>query len=340
MVSWSRILCSRGEWVSAQPPPTPFALSLQFYHPSGLGAYVNATLDDSARLLYVADRTNNAVRGVSAVCAFPCENGGVCVGPDLCRCEPGWTGPDCTRPVCGAPCPIRELCVAPDTCGCVPGHEGEGCAEATCAQPCRNGGRCSAPDTCSCETGWFGPDCGTPVCEMTCGNGGNCTGPDACECPSDFAGPDCRTPVCDQECLNGGWCVAPNTVSSRRASKMGQRDCADSRLGFCRSASAPRDIRRSIAASRSAPRAPSCPGKTCPSGCSVRSRRKRLGSNTGRATTQSGARKRTDSTAASSTERRFLSRHFSDPNGGNNCCSKPRFPRRLAPSRLTLFVQA
>lgn len=182
-----------------------------FYHPSGLGAYVNATLDDSTRLLYVADRTNNVVRGVSAVCAFPCENGAVCVGPDLCRCEPGWAGPDCTTPVCDGPCPERELCVAPDTCGCVPGYGGDGCLEATCVQDCRNGGRCTSPDTCSCAPGWFDPNCTTPVCEQTCGNGGNCTGPDTCTCPSDFEGFDCRTPVCDQECLNGGWCVAPNT---------------------------------------------------------------------------------------------------------------------------------
>ena len=184
--------------------------SAQFYHPSGLGAFVNASLDDVSWFMFVADRDNHVIRGMSAVCTFPCENGGRCVGPDKCLCEEGWSGRDCTKPVCENPCGQRELCVAPDTCDCIPGYFGESCLEAKCAQKCQNG-HCSAPDVCTCDAGWFDSNCTTPVCEQTCGNGGNCTGHNTCTCPSDYTGIDCRTPVCEQSCSNGGWCVAPNT---------------------------------------------------------------------------------------------------------------------------------
>ena len=30
-----------------------------------------------------------------AVCSFPCQNGGTCVGPNECRCTPQWTGIGC-----------------------------------------------------------------------------------------------------------------------------------------------------------------------------------------------------------------------------------------------------
>ena len=65
--------------------------------------------------MFIADRDNNSIRGMSAVCTYVCENGGRCVGPDKCQCEEGWSGIDCTRPVCKHTCPSRHLCVAPDT---------------------------------------------------------------------------------------------------------------------------------------------------------------------------------------------------------------------------------
>ena len=108
--------------------------------------------------MYVADRDNHVVRGMSAICTFRCENGGHCIGPDKCRCEEGWDGLDCTKPVCQISCGQRELCVAPDTCDCIPGYRGEGCLEATCAQKCENG-HCSAPDVCTCLPGWFDSNC-------------------------------------------------------------------------------------------------------------------------------------------------------------------------------------
>ena len=189
------------------------AQEARFSSPYGLGAALNASLTDGSRMLFVADRLNNAIRAISAVCSFVCENLGRCVGPDKCQCKPGWTGVDCTKPVCSAACASNKLCVAPDTCACKPGYTGSSCAQATCVQTCQNGGGCAFPDTCSCTTGWFDSNCTTPVCEQTCGNGGKCTSPDKCTCPYDWQGPDCRTPVCDQTCENGGFCTAPNTCT-------------------------------------------------------------------------------------------------------------------------------
>jgi len=184
----------------------------QFKHPSGISAFVNASLDDRQHLMYISDRDNHNIRAMSATCAFTCENAGICVGPDKCACKEGWDGYDCSKPICHTPCSDRKLCVGPDICACIPGYRGEGCLEATCVQTCQNGGMCSAPDTCSCSRGWFDANCTTPVCEQTCGNGGNCTAPNICTCPTeDWTGHDCRTPKCDQACLNGGMCVAPNT---------------------------------------------------------------------------------------------------------------------------------
>lgn len=194
--------------IDALPPQ-----EAMFGTPTGIAAYVNTSLDDSSHLLYVADRNNHAIRALSAVCSFPCENGGRCVGNDVCLCPSGFQGEDCSRPTCDEPCGHRQLCIAPNQCSCIPGYSGEDCSMALCAQSCENGGRCTAPDTCSCSPGWFDANCTTPVCSMTCGNGGNCTAPNTCTCPLDWMGPDCRTPRCEQSCENGGQCIAPNTCS-------------------------------------------------------------------------------------------------------------------------------
>lgn len=118
--------------------------------------------------MYIADRDNHVIRGMSAVCSFICENNGICVGPDQCECTPGWSGNDCTKPVCKDSCGQRELCVAPDTCDCIPGYHGEGCLEAMCEHTCMNG-HCSAPDVCTCTPGWFDSNCvsvNTDTCDV------------------------------------------------------------------------------------------------------------------------------------------------------------------------------
>ncbi|CAM9457173.1 unnamed protein product [Chrysoparadoxa australica] len=207
-----------------QPPQEGY-----FRAPMGIDVYRHTSLTDSV-LLYVADTDNHAVRSLSAVCAFPCENGAACVAPDTCACTTGWTGQACTTAICSTPCGNRSVCVAPDTCDCVPGFGGAGCTTPLCFQTCMNGGTCTAPDTCTCPSGWFGYTCEVPVCEQTCGNDSDCTAPNTCRSapalssmltnnPSaiilaaGWTGTDCRIPTCDQTCANGGWCTAPNTCT-------------------------------------------------------------------------------------------------------------------------------
>ena len=196
-------------FLDGQPP-----LAARFAGPAAIAVNRHASVSSSNPLI-VADARNNAIRSVSAVCSFPCENGGNCTGPEQCSCAAGWSGVDCTVPVCSAvPCGPRRLCTGPDTCTCPPGYSGPNCDAAQCMQACSNGGTCIAPDTCACRLGWFDANCTTPVCSQTCGNGGNCTAPDTCTCPAWWSGADCRTPLCPQGC-NGvnGYCSAPNTCT-------------------------------------------------------------------------------------------------------------------------------
>lgn len=204
----------------AHPPQ-----AAEFDEPTGVALYARAEGARENETLVVADASNHVIRGVTAVCSFPCENGGRCIGPETCLCSSGWQGVDCTTPVCtsGVATLIgfgdmlcrdtsRTVCVAPETCACAPGWRGQDCLTPMCVQrECQHGGTCIAPDTCKCAYGWFDPNCTTPVCTQTCGNGGNCTAPDTCACPTHWTGIDCREPVCDQICKNGGQCIAPHT---------------------------------------------------------------------------------------------------------------------------------
>ena len=130
----------------------------KFGTPVGIASFINSSLDSTNRFLFVADRNNNAIRAMTAVCSFPCENGGTCEKNDKCQCRDGWAGTDCTRPICDLPCRgLRSLCIAPNTCGCIAGYRGEDCSEALCVQTCKHKGVCSHPDTCTCQKGWFDP---------------------------------------------------------------------------------------------------------------------------------------------------------------------------------------
>lgn len=181
-----------------------------FDGPAGVTVRKGASLTNE-EFIYIADANNNMIRASSATCTHICENGGSCVGPDICQCKTGWSGVDCTIPQCSSTCGANKVCVGPDICDCKPGYQGSDCLQPLCSQVCQNGGTCSAPDTCSCQAGWFDTNCTTPVCSQTCANGGNCTAYNTCSCPDEWSGDDCRIPVCTQECKNGGLCTAPNT---------------------------------------------------------------------------------------------------------------------------------
>ncbi|NXW45134.1 PEAR1 protein, partial [Nyctiprogne leucopyga] len=157
-------------------------------------------------------------------CTQECVHGR-CVAPDLCQCEPGWRGPDCSSecdeqswgPRCqhrcdchhGAPCdPLSGACSCPPGFAdplchqpCPPGTYGQGC-HLPC--PCRHQAPCD-PSTgaCRCPPGLAGPHCEVPCLEGTpcdtpcpCQNGGIChpLASSACVCPHGWMGEICSMP--------------------------------------------------------------------------------------------------------------------------------------------------
>ena len=76
--------------------PTPY---LNINQTSNTVKHFQGVISD-VNYLYIADRANHVIRGLSAVCTFICENGGRCVASDTCDCPVGWAGIDCTTPTC------------------------------------------------------------------------------------------------------------------------------------------------------------------------------------------------------------------------------------------------
>merc|ERR1711982_144509 len=76
-----------------------------------------------------------------------------------CKCQPGWTGHFCHKPICRP-----------------------GCDETT--------GFCSKPGECWCRVGWTGPKCETCVPYPGCQNG-FCEQPWECKCTGDYVGMLC-----------------------------------------------------------------------------------------------------------------------------------------------------
>ena len=78
-----------------------------------------------------------------------CSGHGWCVRPNMCECQPGWTGSDCS--------------------------------EASCIElgNCHGRGVCSGPNVCQCDDGWLAPNCAQPTCyeRNNCSGHGVCVGP-------------------------------------------------------------------------------------------------------------------------------------------------------------------
>lgn len=94
-------------------------------------------------------------------CSLGCENGGVCMGYNVCMCPVGYKGAMCQNAICKGGCGSRAKCVSPGKCECIKPYTGKDCREKhtlKCSSPCLNGGRCRR-GKCKCPTTHYGSSC-------------------------------------------------------------------------------------------------------------------------------------------------------------------------------------
>ncbi|XP_061913382.1 tenascin-like isoform X5 [Entelurus aequoreus] len=120
-----------------------------------------------------------------------------------CRCEPGWTGPNCAESQCPNTCRGRGRCVE-GVCVCAEGFLGEDCSDPICPKNCTEHGRC-ANGTCRCEPGFAGEDCGQRTCPGDCHGNGFCVD-GRCVCAAGYSGGSCSSLTCLNDCSGLGTC--------------------------------------------------------------------------------------------------------------------------------------
>ena len=86
---------------------------------------------------------------VTAPCTPICQNGGLCIARDVCKCPPEYMGERCQFPLCRPPCINDGHCVRPNVCMCPAAWKGDHCQKPVCHLPCLNGGRYRALSHCS-----------------------------------------------------------------------------------------------------------------------------------------------------------------------------------------------
>ncbi|CAH2105236.1 unnamed protein product [Euphydryas editha] len=123
----------------------------------------------------------------SPYCSMGC-NGGRCVEPEVCQCDPpAFLDPKhkntCVTPTCEPPCE-NGICVGFNMCTCSEGYTN---MNGKCKPKCENcaNGECISPDNCECHNGYIKTDgvC-NPAC-VGCENG-VCTAPNTCKCNEGF----------------------------------------------------------------------------------------------------------------------------------------------------------
>ncbi|CAC5421090.1 unnamed protein product [Mytilus coruscus] len=76
-----------------------------------------------------------------------CYGNGLCVGPNICKCNNGWSGQQCINALCSNVnnCSDHGFCILPDICLCSSTYTGENCS--TCI-PSHWGARCEPCPNC------------------------------------------------------------------------------------------------------------------------------------------------------------------------------------------------
>lgn len=138
-----------------------------------------------------------------------CEYGH-CEGPLTCLCDEGWTGAMCSIPECHD-C-VNGVCNTPNVCECLPGWEGDKCDVCKKLPGCVHGS-CQNPNQCICEEHWTGFLCNEPLCSPPCTDNGEClmlfpgeAKPNHCNCNVGFKGVSCET------CVQNGLCPGDATT--------------------------------------------------------------------------------------------------------------------------------
>ncbi|XP_054724798.1 multiple epidermal growth factor-like domains protein 11 [Uloborus diversus] len=114
---------------------------------------------------------------------------GECVAPDICKCNPGWSGNQCNDAVCSEGCK-HGVCAHPEVCGCENGWYGKTCDQAVCTKGCIHG-ECIEPNNCKCNPGWSGNQCNDANCTIACDHG-VCIASETCKCEDGWLGKTCN----------------------------------------------------------------------------------------------------------------------------------------------------
>ncbi|KAM6901913.1 LOW QUALITY PROTEIN: tenascin-like [Lycodopsis pacificus] len=135
-------------------------------------------------------------------CPGNCQNRGHCVH-GKCECFKGFAGADCSTEVCPADCGAHGQCVG-GVCVCSDGFLGEDCSQTKCLNNCLGRGRCDDGD-CLCDEPWTGSDCSELICPKDCYDRGRCEN-GTCYCEEGYAGEDCGQRTCTNSCHGNGYC--------------------------------------------------------------------------------------------------------------------------------------
>ncbi|KAM4641602.1 tenascin-N-like [Discoglossus pictus] len=145
---------------------------------------------------------------VTALCS---GHGKYLVDSDICQCDDGWEGPDCSERSCPTNCGSNGFCID-GACQCITGFTGSDCSQKECLLDCGEHGTC-VDGTCQCSVGYTGVSCREETCAVDCGENGRCDG-GTCFCEEGFIGESCSEVMAVQnirllgataDSLNIGW---------------------------------------------------------------------------------------------------------------------------------------
>ncbi|KTG02535.1 hypothetical protein cypCar_00049490 [Cyprinus carpio] len=91
-----------------------------------------------------------------ALCDPVCLNGGTCIRPNTCTCQPGFYGARCQNVQKTRVIFIHQML---DFYVLL-------FLSAVCSPPCKNGGHCIRNNICSCVEGYSGPRCEKSMCRL------------------------------------------------------------------------------------------------------------------------------------------------------------------------------